>query len=658
MASSSVDYLLDHDLFKVLWKKVPVHSKKCLSLFSCNGDVVYLWNSSAGCVEAINKKFILRHSDRTSIYSLHPGRRLLFNVERILLNASGTLLALWGTEGVSVMQLPTKWSIDSQYSRDLPNVNLGLKHLLGDDLKVRQVRWHPGSPFDCHVVVLTSDEYLRLYDSLTGSIIWSLLLTQRVPIRSNLPNLQDLGQTPVDFDFSIPHQHSELDNVKWPILLLWGTGDVYMVITKLKETLENPPLVGPLVMLPESDDNYGIDASSILILQTSPPVVILATCNGTIYTCLLLTSEEAKSTILDKSLHVVESIELDIGIMVGDEVAEDMPDCPIRLEKDQIEMSRYFCIHGAGIHSVTLPLVSKLYEFARKPDNEFYYNSGSLVEYCLCTALASNTGIIHDPILGFTHIDYEYFLVLLSVGEILLLNIPCSVENCVLKYVTNATDECCDDDGFKMMIQNILKSSAKPPLLKLPVESANDPKTMLEVALSMMLRHREEVFKTYKMAAFKIQERVQMLKVSLANHRKTIECLNADKTELQNTAEKIAELYEEINEKQIELMDRTEGLLRKLRCHDGVLNKPEKKLNNILENVQVRMRHVEKEMERMQSIVDSTNVARLEALNNTVDRDIYIGETKKKLLRSHLEMITSEIQSLTKRLKDLKAITS
>ena len=45
-------------------------------------------------------------------------------------------------------------------------------------------------------------------------------------------------------------------------------------------------------MYPPADDNYGVDACSILCLKSVPPVVVIATCSGTLYHCVLLTCAE------------------------------------------------------------------------------------------------------------------------------------------------------------------------------------------------------------------------------------------------------------------------------------------------------------------------------------------------------------------------------
>lgn len=48
---------------------------------------------------------------------------------------------------------------------------------------------------------------------------------------------------------------------------------------------------GSLSMYPPADDNYGIDSCSIMCMQTTPPIVVIAMCSGKIYHAILLKEE-------------------------------------------------------------------------------------------------------------------------------------------------------------------------------------------------------------------------------------------------------------------------------------------------------------------------------------------------------------------------------
>lgn len=60
-------------------------------------------------------------------------------------------------------------------------------------------------------------------------------------------------------------------------------------------------------MYPPTDDNYGIDSCSIMCIQTTPPIVVIAMCNGRIYHAILLkeTLEEEEN---DKKVRYISSI--------------------------------------------------------------------------------------------------------------------------------------------------------------------------------------------------------------------------------------------------------------------------------------------------------------------------------------------------------------
>ena len=61
-------------------------------------------------------------------------------------------------------------------------------------------------------------------------------------------------------------------------------------------------------MYPPADDNYGVDACSVLVLQSSPPLLVVGTSAGTLYHCLLLSPEDegGEGTLNIPDLSVVD----------------------------------------------------------------------------------------------------------------------------------------------------------------------------------------------------------------------------------------------------------------------------------------------------------------------------------------------------------------
>ena len=223
--------------------------------------------------------------------------------------------------------------------------------------------WHPGSTFDGHLMILTSDNALRIYnvdleqDGFKGmSPEEVILLSGNTPPgagsasrffgESSLTVRGSLGETAVSFTFAPPVACSvdDEDNTPylWPVFILFGDGSVYFVVTGLGQYRpEKPVVMGPLSMLPESEDNYGIDACAITCLHpmiSSPPILVIATSQGTLYHCIVLQkidpdisgdAVETASQIsdwsvsvafekapVDLALHVYESIELELALVV------------------------------------------------------------------------------------------------------------------------------------------------------------------------------------------------------------------------------------------------------------------------------------------------------------------------------------------------------
>lgn len=58
-------------------------------------------------------------------------------------------------------------------------------------------------------------------------------------------------------------------------------------------------------MYPPADDNYGIDSCSIMCLQTTPPIVVVAMCTGKIYHAILLKEETINDDDNDRTVSVL-----------------------------------------------------------------------------------------------------------------------------------------------------------------------------------------------------------------------------------------------------------------------------------------------------------------------------------------------------------------
>jgi len=71
---------------------------------------------------------------------------------------------------------------------------------------------------------------------------------------------------------------------------------------------QHVPVFGPLRMYPAAEDNYGVEACSILCLGTRPQILVVATCEGKLHHCLVLSqptdAEDSHSDVLSVSSQI------------------------------------------------------------------------------------------------------------------------------------------------------------------------------------------------------------------------------------------------------------------------------------------------------------------------------------------------------------------
>ncbi|XP_046386205.1 nuclear pore complex protein Nup88 [Ischnura elegans] len=489
---------------------------KTRNIIDCNEDILYAWNQQDSCLIAKNLRST--QPEEPSVQRLLLTDPPVFDVDRVTVNATGSRVALSGTRGVTVLQLPRRWGPGANFHGGKESIScrshsLDERYFLcSPNVLVQQVRWHPGSPTDSHLLVLTSENTFRLYvigtppsHDLESAVwlqaVWAVGRTPSSAIASHaLPFLVGLGDTAVDFDFASPEeakrepptpgagtavtalaqlaqtpprgatQQGDTSGIVWPILVLRGNGDVYLVTASLdvksrrSEADRSVYVEGPLPMFPQAADNYGSDACAIICPSrlVDPPVVVIASCSGALYHCLLIKSngdyDEGNQSLepedvnvkakLDAvgegrtsspspwssrrgstyslqetcvALHAFECVEIELGLSLApssgpegvDEVDTSLP-CPIHLHHDPSTDSRYFCSHDTGVHAVSLPIIPQLLKAAHSKEDEdldmpALSHESSSAEYLICTrttsqALISSSEQVQDekinPVFG------------------------------------------------------------------------------------------------------------------------------------------------------------------------------------------------------------------------------------------------------------------
>ena len=140
-----------------------------------------------------------------------------------------------------------------------------------DFIKLLQVEWHPDTPGV--LIFLTSDNILRLVNLANPDFAF---LT--IPLLSGSASEISLKDPMVNFTL--------LSNTAF---VLQDNGDVFKVPLVSKATF--PSALG---MHPPAEDNYGSDATSLLVLPTNPPALVIANGNGVLLHCVYLDSGEVR----------------------------------------------------------------------------------------------------------------------------------------------------------------------------------------------------------------------------------------------------------------------------------------------------------------------------------------------------------------------------
>ncbi|XP_050434553.1 nuclear pore complex protein Nup88 [Adelges cooleyi] len=676
------------EIFQTLKKQLEKNGSDSIqNLIAYKDQLLYVWNSEECCLYSILLSTV--HEKNPLYKKLFPGTPPLFDVDEILINEPGTLCALVGSKGVLVMRFPNRMGSKSLYDSGGGGITCSTsllqdrffvsRHLTG----VKRVRWYPGSPEDNHLVVLTNDKNcLRLFkvENNSGKLVsvWQL-----GPHTSRMS--ASLGDTAVDFDFAAPillgdRTRSE-PSIVWPILVLQGNGEVLCLNTTVDEsmTIQSAKITGPLTMYPPADDNYSEDACSILVLDTVPPSVIIASSFGELYNCLLLPVAQNKDdeyTSSDKqleySLHIIETIELELGLDVTANDDEYDSSTVLQLKKDTSVSSRYWCLHNTGVHSVTVPLDELLDEFSKTDTDDKHLGSPDLhgqsfVEYYICTGLMNGET---KPVKGFAVVNFptDLLVTLLSSGEIVTQSIPdythnkSSIANLYMTENETALEDQIDlvdnndQNNFSSFISSILQrgGGSKNTLLKLGPKLA--PHIVMQMVLQAMTTMREDTLKKHKTVSEEIERRVRML--SKAKERQLLEMkqLEEARQKLQNDVENKAEKLDEIANKQEELTKRASAVLMRL-----VSVAPEsistKKKRELLEMYKSKMEIMNKRIEEAR---DKWNVVQQESTSSarqtSGNRSFRLTLEQELVIKGNLSEMGSTILELEKKIRDLRTV--
>ncbi|XP_065201215.1 nuclear pore complex protein Nup88 isoform X2 [Planococcus citri] len=593
-----MENLSKHKLFQIIKHHLPHSKANDVNLIEVKSGILYVWNRNDASILTLNIEFQLKHSKEYPLQILRLTNSPVFEVTRILINKTSEQAVLIGAKGIAVVNIPRRWGAESLFEGGKSEITCRCTILderyfsCKKSRIVKQVKWHPGSPSFSHLVVLTTEDTLRLYCTKTFNLItvWHpkrVFASSSISSSRGIQTLASLGETAIDFDFMPPQLKgdpvSDKSQVEWPILILRGNGDVFIFTASFSDK-NKIKFEGPLPVYPPFDDTYGTeDASSLIVLKTTPPIVAIATSNANVYHSMLLSvgsndendEDESEcssnsSSVSNYGLFVFECIGLELGFSLDD---TDLYSSPVILHEDPYVSSRYFCTHEAGLHAVILPIVQELDKYAKCDEDaaDKYLPSlrqiQSSVEYLICTKVtAKQSKDVFSPIVGLHITEYPCLLIaLLNNGDVstLFLTTTTFTQNTVISPFFELSDKRQEVESFDVHIQNVLRppSGISRPILKLD----SNVHLSIDMMNDEMDDLREEYFHRYQNAIKEIEKRIKLLLIMKENQKAEIRDIEKRQASMVKKGEQINLICQQIENKQAQLDAKAKEMLETLK---------------------------------------------------------------------------------------------
>ncbi|XP_055610610.1 nuclear pore complex protein Nup88-like [Uranotaenia lowii] len=457
---------------------------------------------------------------------------------------------------------------------------------------------------------------------------------------------------------------NEQQKVEWPIVILRGDGNVYILCAGIDS--DRPKLQGPLSILPQVNDNYGLDSCSLVVVPSLPPTIIIAESNGKTHHALMLEvqdPEERSFTELDSSLviypcewylQVLETVELELGLTGVDETRSYS--CPIHLKKDLLNESRYFAYHNAGLHAITLDFTRQLSQFVESledtTDKYPLFNTHSNAEYVVCTKAFQSKN--SNPILGFALLQSPSGHVLqLASGQVVSLDLI--ADHSMIRDIkvqtsaksSNGTDSPLRNllkDSFQDRIQSILKSGTTQPILKLDKSTEPSAQESFELLTQATRMLREHYFVKHEKARQEIARRVHVLKLLKEQQLDEISQLQLEKQEIREKAERLAENYEDICDKQSALFKRAQEVVRlaTLRLPKGSFS--EKTYAEMIDNISRATKKLQKNVDLAKQKITTQQVQIEQKQKSENERIVSLPSKQEEIIKHIISEMYVQIE--------------
>lgn len=564
------------------------------------------------------------------------------------------------------------------------------------NVEVVQTRWHPNSPTDSHLLVLLSDNSIRVYDESSLKNVWRIgPVPNYAALEKNLSYLKGLGDTAVDFDIapakirdetsgglgghhdhidainssmnnlSLASKKSHQKQIEWPIVILRGNGTIFVINAGLNS--EQPRLQGPLTMIPQQTSNYGDDSCSILVIPTLPPTLVIAENSGKLHHALLIeiapedSSFNDTTTLLknDWDLYVLETIELELGLT--ESVVVEASTAPIILKRDPVNEQRYFCYHDTGLHGVTIGFTQQLQSYINDEiETDPNLNTKSKAEYILSTKAFNSSKV--NPVVGIGVLQSPSgIFAILSSGQVVSLNtvklsLSAYPEVPVLPSSLNESKNLDRKMPFDQQVKAILTSGIAQPILKLDKTNPPSSQQAFELLISSFKLMRENQFQKHDQVRQLISKRVKILECMKNQQKDDIAQLFESKEMIQEKAYQLADKHEDIMERQQSLQRRAQDVLRLASLRLPIASSSEKEFTEQIKRIKSKTEKLLQDVKQIK-LKNEMQKKQIETWENvTEDASKALPAKQEETIKEILVDMTKQIAGLSKDVLKINSI--
>ncbi|XP_017037925.1 nuclear pore complex protein Nup88 [Drosophila kikkawai] len=684
------------ELFEKIRHGLPL-VQKTQNLLDCKDDLLFAWDAKDSCLLVRNWRASLTDTEGkhtaagVQCQTLIPANAVGLEVDRVLASNEGSLVALGGTRGVTILELPRRWGPDGYFKDGKAKITCRTFSLdtqlfqNNPPLEVRQIRWHPHSVTDSTLLVLLNNNTIRVYNHAKLRHVWQV--GPSVMRGTSNTSLSDFGEVAVDFDIApaAKPRNPDQDNttladttanqrnqtllaaksvqkqakIEWPVLVLRENGNIYILLTGLDSAKTR--LQGPITITPQARDNYGLESCALMVIPSLPPTVVMAESNGKLHHALLMEAEAAEHSFNEVDdfvliepaeyvIHVLETVELELGLKATSTTgaaagAGSAYNCPIHLKRDLINELRYFAYHNAGLHVVSVSFISELQRYL---DSEIEHDrleltASSRAEYVLCTKFDSSEGI--NAVLGIALLQMPAGVVLLlGSGQVVSLKLVIDAQLLVTPSEYRKTglevDEQESGPSFVDTIKSLLQRSVNQPILadKLASPSAQESYELLNQAIEVL---REQYLKRHDLVSAAFARHINQIQLKKEQQLQEIQDLEQERELISERAHKLAERFEEISYNQ-------ELLVRK--CYNLM-----KQANAALPNNIVAEREFAKEVTRLNEVTKGL-AASLDTAKKSLNKQRYhIAKSQEELKKNTYELPEKQHRTIKEILTQLNS---